>query len=332
MLSFRYVKFSPVQYNNLKINFYLCDMFTELTREQYSKLDIKPMHCYNSIEFIELNAYKVAKKRYFAWFDDDKLLATIILGESADNLRSPFSAPFGGFDNTLFPTDALVEIIFTDLSELSKREGKPIVITLPPEFYSPTVSPFVIRAINSPEIKIAADYNYHFVTSNMINYNQLIPQRCRRKIKSAVSKGLRFQKVSSLEDEKVAYNVIRRNREAQNYPLRMTWEQVNDTKDVVKMDFFIMFTDDNMPIASALCYYVTPGIIQVIYWGDLIEYRSLQPMNLFAMKLFNHYYSEGIAIVDVGPSSSDGIPSRGLCTFKQYIGCQLTPKITLTIG
>jgi hypothetical protein len=66
----------------------------------------------------------------------------------------------------------------------------------------------------------------------------------------------------------------------------------------------------------------------VIYWGDINGYSELRPMNYLSYKVFEHYHNSDIRIVDIGPSSEQGVPSYGLCNFKESIGCVTTLKPT----
>lgn len=306
-------------------------MMKELTAEEYKGLDVNPMHCYNSLPFTELNSNKVDRLRFFAWFEDDKLRATVILGENSESLRSPFSAPFGGFDCMRDPSDELVEQIFSDLGSMAAESGKPVIITLPPSFYSPSVEPFAIHAINDPAIEVVADYNYHFTTSLAPDYDLHLTKDGRKNLRKANNADFKFQLVMDHDKKRTVYDIIRQNRESQGYPLRMSFEQVMATAEIIRIDFFIMHDRMKNPVAAAICYHVTPEIVQVIYWGDLIEYRSSNPMSLLAARVFLHYYEAGVRIVDAGPSSTDGVPNRGLCSFKRRIGCELSSKVTIKL-
>ena len=69
---------------------------TEVNHDEYKRLLPTVPHVFNSVEFSELNRGKASALHYLI-FSDTKVRFGIILGEKADGLHSPFSAPFGGF-------------------------------------------------------------------------------------------------------------------------------------------------------------------------------------------------------------------------------------------
>ena len=66
-----------------------------LSPDEYAKT-YTPQHVFNSVDFTELNRDKAEYLHYLS-VHDTKHRFGIILGERNGMLRSPFSAPFGGF-------------------------------------------------------------------------------------------------------------------------------------------------------------------------------------------------------------------------------------------
>lgn len=110
----------------------------------------------------------------------------------------------------------------------------------------------------------------------------------------------------------------------------MSLDEVMKTVAVIPADF-MMLTLDGVDVAAAMIYYVTDKIVQVVYWGDRPGYSISRPMNMLAEKVVTHYSHIG-KIIDIGPASSLGEPSLGLCDFKESIGCETTLKPTLIYG
>ena len=177
------------------------------------------------------------------------------------------------------------------------------------------------------------DLNYSFNLDNFDeNYPDHIWYNARKNLKIARKSGLTFKMCESEAEKELAYEIIRKNREARGFPLRMTWQQVEKTTRIVPADFFMVKNDQNTPIASAIIFHVNETIVQVIYWGDLPEFASLKTMNFISFKVFEYYKLVGKKIVDIGPSSENSIPNYGLCEFKESIGCNVAQKLSFQIN
>ena len=124
--------------------------------------------------------------------------------------------------------------------------------------------------------------------------------------------------------------MIRINRESKGYPLRMSLQNVLNTIEVIKADFFIL-THNAKDVAAAQVFHVAADVVQVIYWGDVPGYTELRAMNYLAYKVFEYYAASKIKLIDIGPSSENGIPNYGLCEFKENIGCSVSLKYTFSL-
>ena len=54
-------------------------------------------------------------------------------------------------------------------------------------------------------------------------------------------------------------------------------------------------------------------------------------MNCLTYNVFRHYSDAGLRILDIGPSTEDGVPNYGLCEFKENIGCGISLKYRFEI-
>lgn len=110
----------------------------ELTAKDYNQYFPKTHMVFNSVAFNELNASKVDAVHYFV-FKDSKVRLGICLGEKDGVLKSPFSAPFGGFSyNTEEHKFQNVEEAVKLLQDYAKEKKLSIKIILPPDFYGST--------------------------------------------------------------------------------------------------------------------------------------------------------------------------------------------------
>lgn len=120
-----------------------------------------------------------------------------------------------------------------------------------------------------------------------------------------------------------AYNIIKDHHNLKEFPLRMSYEQIFATSKSLKIEFFILEIS-GVKVAAAYTNETSNKVIQIIYWGDKLEYRHLLPMNLLSYKIFEYYKSNGYQLVDFGSSTDKGVYNNGLCAFKESIGCEIS--------
>lgn len=299
---------------------------TELSAAEYDQL-FPAEYIYNSVAFAELNRDKASAVTYLA-IGDKKPRFGIILGERGGILRSPFSAPFGGFaqrgQQRLDYMDEAARLVVG----YAKGLGRQLLVTPPSMVYDIGEQSKWVNILARHMSQRFVDLNYHFSLSRVDEYEKYIERSARKNLRHAEQEEFMFVRLDSakLDDVARAYEVIRRNREERGFPLRMTLEQVWQTVSrVVKADFFVL-THEGVDVAAAQVFYVSDGIAQVVYWGDIREYSALRPMNMLTYSIFRYYRSQGLRVLDIGPSTEDGIPNFGLCEFKESIGCEVTPK------
>lgn len=289
-------------------------------------------HVFNTVAFAQLNSDKVERVHYLS-FDDPKTCFGIVLGESNGVLRSPFSAPFGGFLEKGTHGLERMEKAVDALADYAKERSLRLQITFQPMVYDETRLSMWVNVMMRKMQLHHTDLNYHFDISRMTNYSSVINRSARKLLNQALRQNFCLRKLDSgnRDDVARAYNVISSNRKERGFPLRMTFEQVWQTVSrVVTADFFVL-EHEGCDVAAAQIFHVADGIAQVVYWGDIRQYAKLRPMNYLAYSLFGYYADNGLRILDIGPSTEDGIPNYGLCEFKESIGCSVTMKYSFEL-
>lgn len=299
---------------------------------EYRNYFPSPWHVFNSVPFSELNKDKCNELHYLL-FKDSKVRFGIILGEKDEVLCSPFSAPFGGFSFNRNEKIEYFEQAVALLKEYGKELHKPIKVSLPPVIYNPTVISKSVSAFIRGGATISyLDLNYQFEVDRFVDYENIIDRSAKKNLHNSQKFGFTFWQLDSNNNTDIerAYKVIKQNREERGFPLRMTLQAIQDTVRIIPADFFVL-TYNGIDVAAAQVFHVSTAIAQVIYWGDLPEYSELRVMNFFTYKVFEHYYSKGLKILDIGPSTEYGIPNYGLCEFKENIGCSVSLKYTFIL-
>jgi|WetSurMetagenome_2_1015567.scaffolds.fasta_scaffold28228_3 hypothetical protein len=305
----------------------------EVSAGEYDRELTHPLHVFNSGLFNNLN-HKKADEVFYLLFKEGKFRLGLVGGIKDNEFLSPFSAPFGGF--SFFSQDVRLQYleVAIDLLKSWAREKNltSIKISLPPFIYD---NSFISKQINciwrQGFIISEINLNYSFNLDSFNNdYLNNIWYNARKNLMVSMKSSLHFKICLGPEEKELAYEIICKNRESRGYPLRMTWEQVSDTIQIIPADFFLVEDQSGLNIASAMVFHVSKSVVQVVYWGDLHGHSEKKPMNFISFKLFEFYKSKGYQFIDIGPSSENSLPKYGLCEFKESIGSRIDPKYSLT--
>jgi len=291
--------------------------------EEYRQLFPHPLHVFNSVDFTQLNRDKCTSVQYLC-FSENKARIGLSMGERDGLFRSPFSAPFGGFDANQPDRIEYYEEAVNLLKGHLAAAGKPLKIVLPPTVYGSYTAKMYNAFVRGGAQLLFSELNYAYELDRFADYESYLDRSARKNFHNARQYPFEFLELGRTpENIARAYEVIRANRESKGYALQMSLESVLQTAGVVLAEFFVMSLD-GADVAAAMVYPVTEGINQVIYWGDAPGYTDCRAMNYFTFKVFEHYYKKGLKVLDIGPSSVEGVPNYGLCSFKENLGCTVS--------
>lgn len=305
----------------------------ETTAKEFKGVFDNPYHVFASIQFTELNKEKYDQVIYL-FFKGTKIRLGLTLARRKNEIYSPVSAPFGGF--VVNKSDISINAIDQAVDALVKwvqQKGFTLEIMLPPLIYASDFLSKCVSAFSRSQAKVEQiDLNYQIEINPKVDYIDRLNYTGKKNLTTALKyqAELNFQKVLSIQDIERAYGIIAQNRQAKGYPLRMTFEQIIETTKIIKADFFIL-SHKGIGIAAAQVFHVSPGIVQVIYWGDIPDHSEIRPMNYLAAKMVEYYTEQKIKVIDIGPSTENGVPNYGLCDYKESIGCSISLKYKFKI-
>lgn len=303
---------------------------TEISSEEYAARYGQLTHLFNSVAFTKLNRHKADAVRYLM-LHDRRARGAIVIGEREATLTSPFSAPFGWFTLNRRPGAAVLHDMHLALADYASGRGMPLRLVLPPMWHDPSLLSAAVQSLQRIDGgNLLFELNYHLPLSREMDplANCSVSGRCvmRRALESDVD----FDHLPLTEENIIrCYDIVARNHAERGYPMRMSRDDMVATATAVGADLFVI-SNSAGDIASAIIYEVSPGIAQVIHWGDLNEHRRLHPMNRIAYELTRHYSSQGFRALDLGPATENGKPNGGLALFKESIGSQTSLKAIFT--
>lgn len=283
-------------------------------------------HCiYGSAVFHEVTPEPETVRHFIGY--DEKLRPRMGIAAAFDGKcwQAPWSAPFA---EIAYNTPQSLERIYDFISELDTQLATPLRLTLAPAFYDPEMLTRLTGVIGNYGNRIISEYDYYYPLSEFPEYESRIARNARKNLAQARRHKWTFTRT---EDIARAYAVIKANRDSHGYNLALSLDRVMETVARIPADFFLLSLEGR-DIAAAMVYHAAPGIAQVIYWGDIPGVGDLRPMNMLAREVFAYYHAKGFRIVDVGPSSTNGIPNIGLCSFKESVGCRMALRPTIIIG
>jgi hypothetical protein len=297
--------------------------------EEFDTIFNKEFHVFNTGKFADINRNKCENIFYFI-FKDSKYRLGLIAGLSNDILLSPFSSPFGGFvcqsdDIQISKIELAVDLLYKFCLE---KKIKTLQINMPPLFYSETFISKYLNVFYRNGFNISKfELDFYFCLDD-VDLENKIWYNAKKNLKIAIKNELIFEKVDN-DKLDLVYEIIKQNRNFKNKPLNMTIKDLQDTIKVISTDLFICRKDNHI-LASSIVFRVNKKIAYIPFWGDNPSTFYMRPMNFLSDNIVKFYKSLEFKYVHIGISTENSVPNYGLCEFKESLGCNITPKLTLT--
>jgi hypothetical protein len=292
-------------------------MLIEIDANSYSKhfrIDPNP---FISEAFIEINKRK-ADKVVRLIDDSDQAVMGLVAGIKEGILKSPFSAPFGGFHfkNEIIYTSKIEDFLKSLQQYIISQKLKGIDLILPPNIYHETFNAKVINSL----IRMGFQYAVPEITS-WVNLNQFkerfTQKNSRTYYHQSVRNELSFDTTDDDEERRKIFDLICQNRAKFGRPIYMTFEDIINTSHLWPTDFFKITTRNNLLAASGIFYRYHPDICYAVFWGDNDTGRPLRAVDFMAFQIWSYYKSMGYSYIDIGISTEEGNPNEGLLRFKE---------------
>ncbi|WP_286846006.1 MULTISPECIES: hypothetical protein [unclassified Proteiniphilum] len=304
-------------------------MLIEVSKEEYRKhfsTDSSPFITEQFVELVENKQDKILRL-----MKDDNPSIGLLAGIKDGIMRSPFSAPFGGFHYKY--EHMLLRVVYVFISELkdyiSKNGLKQLYITLPPNLYQASMNAKLVNAFISLGFTMETPDINNWINLKEFN-GEWVKSVVLQNYRKAMKHGLTWCEVSCRSEMEEAYRVIRRNREEKGRDIYMTLDDLLKVKEIFPVEFFIIRDKNAKCVGAGIFYRGHENIVQCIFLGDDMENRSLGVMNLMYINCYNYYKKLGFDYIDMGASSLRGEPNSGLIRFKELHNCVTSLRYTFT--
>jgi hypothetical protein len=261
----------------------LIDATSHVYRERFNS----DPHPFISDGFIEINKHKA--DQIVRLIEENGSNTIGLVGGIINNtLKSPFSAPFGGFHfniNELFMEE--VSKFMTHLKEyIVERNLDKVEITLPPDIYH--------HSVNTRFVNLFIRNGFNMATPEITNWVDLTlfdgtftKKEARRNYKKAIRNKLTLQNVTDEKMKSDAFEIITENRKLFGRPIYMTFEDLIEINKIFPVDYFLVRDINNINVGSAIFYRGHTKIVQGTFWADTEFGRPLRTMDFLALNLYS---------------------------------------------
>jgi hypothetical protein len=292
-------------------------MLIEVSAKEFKHRFGSDPHPYISEPFTEFNKWKV--DRIVRLIEDNKKVSMGLLAGIKDGiLRSPFSAPFGGFhyrNESVYINN--VQEFIKQLLDFSKNHGiKKINLTLPPSIYQQSINAKLVNTL----IRSDFDMELPEITNwiELRHFNEVFSHRNSREYyKQSLKNKLLFCTIKESTEKELAFEIIRENRQRFGRPIYMSFDDILQMEEIWPVDFFGVKDTVGEMVASGIFYRFPRQIAYAVFWADTEKGRPLRAMDFLVFNLLRHYRSAGFEYIDLGISTELGIPNDGLLRFKE---------------
>lgn len=291
-------------------------MLVEVSGKEYHQLFQTNPHPYVSLPFTELNGHKA--ERIIHLIDKTgKIRLGLSAGVSGNIVKSPFSAPFGGFHfrrETAYAGEMETFIsMLTDYFISNNIHGFHLI--LPPDIYHPSFNAKLVNVLirspfkmHVPDITGWVNLEAFDGTFNLKNSREYLRQANRNH--------LTFDVVNDMEGKRRVYELIKANRAQFGRPIFMDFDDLQKMEALWPVDYFSVGRSGEL-VAGGICYRFDPEICYAVFWGDTETGRPLRAMDFLSHHLWMHYKSQHYKYIDLGVSTESGVPNEGLLRFKE---------------
>jgi lipid II:glycine glycyltransferase (peptidoglycan interpeptide bridge formation enzyme) len=150
----------------------------------------------------------------------------------------------------------------------------------------------------------------------------------KRKVKQAHEKELKLRH-EGIDKLDVLYNFIHECRIQKGYPSSMTFDEIQRTVNTFPERFLLTSIHKKSElVAASICVRCNSHVLYHFYSDHNTSDKSTNPTVFLIRSLYEYCFKNGIALFDLGTSSTGGIPNFGLLNFKLRLDATPTTKFT----
>jgi hypothetical protein len=285
-------------------------------------------YLYNRPEFIKLISGKLPEV-FYAYNRDHRIIAGCSFTIHERSAFSPFRGPFGSIEmDSSVSVAVLVNFLSYINDELHKSEVDRIVVKNYAGFQALAIVDKITEAfLLSGYDRSSVDINHHIDIKNN-DFKSLIHPMEQRRLVKCKKAGMKVRK-AKLDEYGCIHDFIRICRKEKELEININKQDFLETTRLFPEQYhvFVGLIEDKV-VAATVCVAVNHKILYNYLPASIEEYKAFSPMVMIMESVYNYAKMEQYSFIDLGISSINGVPQKGLIQFKERIGGVFSEKTT----
>jgi hypothetical protein len=236
------------------------------------------------------------------------------------------SAPFGGIDlaRSRESGGTVVELLRAAICRARAEGIGAVRVRARPGYFGPNESVAEFALVNLGAEIESCELTLGVETWRYRDAEEYVEAlRCfgRNRLKHGRGAGFVFSPAAAAGDWAACYDLLAATKRRRGARFKMSLDYILRLRELFgdRIAMYRLTVADELA-AAALVYRVAPQWDCLVAWGDDLDHRDRNVMNVLAYALMCRAIHDRISVVELGISSVDGVPDDGLIRFKRGVG------------
>jgi hypothetical protein len=243
--------------------------------------------------------------------------------------KSPLRAPYGSLEASEKIDESVVQrFISFIVKHFSSTEINELIIKTAPALYNTSLSANLKESFHESGFEIETSDIQSVIAVSDDQLTSRFHYSEKKRLQKCNSRNLVFQKLP-MESAGRVYDFITRCRLEKGFSISMTFEQLETAMKLFPENYlFFVVLDGNKVIAASICIRVSETILYDYAHDHDHVYNNLSPVVFLVNGIYNYCQENGVELLDLGTSLSNGKLKVSLFEFKTRLGATVTEKLT----
>lgn len=288
---------------------------------------------FNNPKYLQLHPLIHHDVFYILNEKENKIEGRMIFQYRNDSVISVYKGTFGSLEICgKLNYDVVYNFINFIIRHFEKKPVSSIIIRHYADIYDPLNGPVIALTLSHAGFQVKThDINHHLpVTGNL--FEEHLNKMEKRKLKKCIEEGLKFHRCRASQAESVV-KILNSYRKKKNIPPSMTLPDLKNYFENMPSNYFLFYAADPQGEieAGAVMVKTAEGILYYFSPASNPMKKSLSPMVFLIKGIYEFAAENRFRYIDLGVSSVENTPQKGLIRFKENIGGISSSRFTFRL-